>query len=201
MSDAMRFFSSVRIKGRVAGLYQTPTTQRFQTAPVDSISLGFDGIAGDRHAGLTRKSGGREPWYPRGTEIRNERQLSLLSPHDLAAIAAGMDIAEVRPEWIGGNVLIEGIPDFTLLPARTCLFFEGGVTLRIDGLNVPCRFSGRSIAQHYPERQGLDLAFTKAARHARGLVGWVEKPGVIHLGEAVEARVPEQWIYTNGQND
>jgi hypothetical protein len=194
----MRFFPSLRIKGRVAGLYRTTETERFQTAPVETLTLGFDGITGDRHGGLTRRSGGREPWYPRGTEIRNERQLSLLSPDDLIAIAAGMAVPEVRPEWIGGNLLIEGIPDFTLLPARTCLFFEGGVTLRIDGLNVPCRFSGRSIAQHYPEREGLDLAFVKAARHARGLVGWIEKPGVIRMGEAVEARVPEQWVYGAG---
>jgi hypothetical protein len=194
----MRFFPSLRIKARVAGLYRTPETERFQTAPVETLTLGFDGITGDRHGGLTRRSGGREPWYPRGTEIRNERQLSLLSPDDLIAIAAGMAVPEVRPEWIGGNLLIEGIADFTLLPARTCLFFEGGVTLRIDGLNVPCRFSGRSIAQHYPEGEGLDLAFVKAARHARGLVGWIEKPGVIRMGEAVEARVPEQWVYGAG---
>jgi hypothetical protein len=83
----------------------------------------------------------------------------------------------------------------TLLPPRTCLFFAGGVTLRIDGLNMPCRLSGRSIAKHYPDRAELDLAFVKAARRLRGLVAWVEKPGRIEAGETLEVRIPEQWIY------
>lgn len=186
----------LKLSARVAGLYRTPDTRSFETAAVEALELGFAGIAGDRHGGLTRKAGGREPWYPRGTEMRNERQISILSPEDLAAAAAEMAITEIRPEWIGGNVLLTGIRDLTLLPPRTCLFFAGGVTLRIDGLNVPCRFSGRAIAAHHPDRQGLDLAFVKAARRRRGLVGWVEKPGIITAGEDVEARVPEQWIYS-----
>jgi hypothetical protein len=179
----------------VAGLYRTAAPDDFETSPVATLALGFDGIAGDRHGGLTRASGGREPWYPKGTEMRNERQVSILSPDDLAAVATGMNIPELRPEWIGGNILLSGIPQLTLLPPRTCLFFAGGVTIRIDGLNMPCRLSGRSVAARHPGRDGLDLAFVKAAKRRRGLVGWVEKPGMIAAGEAVEAKVPEQWIY------
>ena len=191
----MKHYPASKLTGRVEALFATPEPQAFQTSSVPSLTLGFVGIAGDRHGGMTRRSGGREPWYPRGTEMRNERQLSLLSPAELTAIAASMGVSEVRPEWIGGNLLISGVDHLTLLPARTCFFFEGGVTIRIDGLNVPCRFSGRSIAAHYPEHKNLDLAFVRAARHARGLVGWVEKPGIIVAGEAVEIRLPEQWIY------
>jgi hypothetical protein len=185
----------LKIAARVEGLFRTAHPQSFETTAVDSLALDFEGIAGDRHGGFTRHSGGREPWYPRGTEMRNDRQISLLSPDDLAATARGMEVPEVRPEWIGGNLLIGGIPDFTRLPPRSCLFFAGGVTIRIDGLNVPCRLSGRSIAARYPDREGLDLHFVKTARHLRGLVGWVEKPGVITRGEALEVRVPEQWLY------
>jgi hypothetical protein len=181
--------------GVIAGLYRTTDTTTFLTSPVDRLELGFEGIAGDRHGGFTRRSGGREPWYPRRTEIRNERQVTLLSPDELAAIATDMGIPAIKPEWIGGNILLTGIPHLTLLPPRTCLFFAGGVTIRIDGLNVPCRQSGRAIAAQHPERDGLDFAFVKAAKQRRGLVGWVEKPGVIAVGEALEARVPEQWVY------
>jgi hypothetical protein len=191
----MQHIPPQKITARVEGLFRTSDPQSFETTATDSLTLGFEGIAGDRHGGFTRRSGGREPWYPRGTEMRNERQLSLLSPDDLATIARGMEVPEIRPEWIGGNLLISGIRDFTLLPPRTCLFFAGGVTIRIDGLNVPCRFSGRSVAAHYPGREGLDIAFVRAGKHARGLVGWVEKPGVIRAGEALEARLPEQWVY------
>jgi hypothetical protein len=184
-----------RLQGEVKGLFRTGSTRHFETVPVDHLDLTFQGIEGDRHGGLTRKSGGREPWYARGTPMRNERQLSLLSPDDMAAIASGLGIEQVMPEWIGGNLLIAGIADFTLLPPRTCLFFGGGVTIRIDGLNVPCRASGRAIAMHHPDRSNLDTDFVKVARHLRGLVGWVEIPGNIRMGEAVEVRVPEQRLY------
>jgi hypothetical protein len=187
--------ASIRLTASVKGLFQTTDSTRFETSSVETLPLGFDGIADDRHGGFTRKSGGREPWYTRGTEIRNERQVSLLCPRELAVIAERLNLPSIEPEWIGGNLLIEGLPSFTLLPPRTCLFFEGGVTIRIDGLNVPCRASGRSLARHYPDHEGLDLAFVKAARDLRGLVGWIEKPGVIRPGERIDVRIPDQWIY------
>jgi hypothetical protein len=33
------------------------------------------------------------------------------------------------------------------------------------------------------------------AKRLRGLVAWVEKPGIIRAGEEISVRVPEQWIY------
>lgn len=191
--------SPFKIFARIDGLFRTLSPAGFRTAAVDTLALGFDGITGDRHSGLTRLSGGREPWYPRGTEIRNERQISLVSPADLAAIAASLGVPEVRPEWIGANVLVSGIEDFTLLPPRTTLFLSSGATLRIDGLNVPCRQSGRAVAAHYRAHTGLDLAFVKAARYRRGLVGWVEKPGAIAVGDTIKAHVPEHWCYRNNR--
>jgi hypothetical protein len=192
----MQRHSAFKLKARVDGLLRTNNPESFETSPVEMLSLGFDGIEGDRHGGPTRRSGGREPWYPRGTEMRNEWQLSILAPDELAAIAKDMGIAELRPEWIGGNLLISGIDALTSLPPRSLLMFDGGVTIRIDGYNVPCRFSGRSVARHFADRENLDLAFVNHARYRRGLVGWVEKPGTIRLGEKLEVRVPEQWIYT-----
>ncbi len=194
----MKIHPAIKLPATAVALYATTSTDAFQTAPKPALTLGFDGIAGDRHGGITRRSGGREPWYPRGTEMRNERQLSIVCSDELAEAAAEMGIPEIRPEWIGANMVLAGIPRLTMLPPRTCLFFAGGVTVRIDGLNVPCRFSGRSIAANHPDREGLDIAFVKAARHRRGLVGWVEKPGVIKAGESVEARLPEQWVYRLG---
>ncbi|MCE7029884.1 MOSC domain-containing protein [Jiella avicenniae] len=183
-----------RLEGRIGGLFRT-RGEDFETVRVESLDLGFDGIAGDRHGGFTRRSGGREPWYERGTEMRNERQLSLLASDELAAVAAAMDIAEIRPEWIGGNLLVEGIAQLSLLPPRTLLFFRGGVTLKVDGDNAPCRFAGRSIAEKVGGGTDVELGFVRAARKRRGLVAWVEKPGTIGEGEGFEAHIPEQWIY------
>lgn len=169
----------------------------FVTRQVDALDLGFDGISGDHHQGLTRRSGGREPWYARGTEMRNERQLSIVAADELAIIAGRMDIAEVRPEWIGANMVLGGVPNLSMLPAGTLMFFSGGATLKVDGQNVPCRIAGRSIADHarMVDREAGALLFPKVARRLRGLVAWVEKPGRIAAGEKVSVRISEQWIY------
>jgi MOSC domain-containing protein YiiM len=170
----------------------------FITSAMPALTLTFDGIEGDHHAGPTRKAGGREPWYPRGTVMRNERQVSLVSGEELAAIAIAMGLEVVRPEWMGSNIVIEGIPALSMLPPRTLLFFEGGVTLKVDGQNAPCRQTGKAIARGagIPDEEACALAFKDAAKRARGLVAWVEKPGVIVDGAKVTARLPEQWLYS-----
>jgi hypothetical protein len=185
-----------KIAARLAGLFGAPP-EDFQTRPVDTLALGFEGIEGDYHAGLTRRSGGREPWYPRGTEMRNERQLSIVAADELAIVAERMGIAELRPEWIGANLVLEGVPNLSMLPSASLLFFKGGVTLKVDAQNHPCRYSGRSIAENTAsaDPDAVSLAFVKAAKRLRGLVAWVEKPGTIGLGEEISVRVPEQWIY------
>jgi len=185
-----------KLSGKVVGLY-VAAGDHFETSAVDEIVLGFEGIDGDFHGGFTRRSGGREPWYPRGTEIRNERQLSIVAPDELATIAERMGIAEVEPEWIGANLLISGIPQLSMLPSGTMLFFKGGVTLKVDAQNGPCRLSGRSVAEHagMADHEAGSLLFPKAAKRLRGLVAWVEKPGKIADGEDVTVRIPEQWIY------
>jgi hypothetical protein len=185
-----------KLAARAAGLYVAPF-DHFQTRAVDHLDLGFHGIEGDFHSGATRRSGGREPWYARGTEIRNERQVSIVAPDELAKIARGMEIAEVRPEWLGANLVIEGVPNLSMLPPSTMLFFRGGVTIKIDGQNTPCKLAGRAVAEgaRMPDHMAGALAFPKVARRLRGLVGWVEKPGRIEVGEDISVRVPEQWIY------
>lgn len=183
------------MSGRVEAVYAAFGQDDFETANVEALELGFEGVPGDRHRGFEREAGAREPWYPRGTAMRNERQLSLVSPDELAAVAEGMGIDDLSPRWIGANLLISGVPRLSMLPAGTLMFFENGATVKIDGQNAPCRYAGAAIAKRYPDRDGLALAFPKVARRLRGLVGWVEKPGSVRAGEAVKVRIPEQWIY------
>jgi hypothetical protein len=185
-----------KLAARVASVF-VASQGTFETHASDALTLGFDGIDGDFHAGLTRRSGGREPWYRRGTEIRNERQLSIVAADELAIVAERMGLAEIRPEWIGANLLIEGISRLSMLPSGTLLFFAGGATLKVDGQNGPCRVSGRSIARSagMEDEDAGSLMFPKAARRLRGLVAWVEKPGRVIPGEDISVRVPAQWIY------
>ncbi len=194
--DEPEIVPGLKIGARVAGLFAARKGD-FVTEPVESLTLGFAGIGGDFHAGVTRRSGGREPWYPRGTEMRNERQLSIIAPDEMAVVAGKMGLCEIRPEWIGANLLLEGVARLSMLPAGTMLFFRNGVTLKVDGQNAPCRVAGRSIARHagVSDADATSLAFPKAAKRLRGLVAWVEKPGTISAGEDLTVRVPEQWIY------
>ena len=78
---------ALRIKGTVSHLLAALGGD-FPTEEVGSLAMDFDGVEGDYHAGPTRKSGGRQPWYPRGTEIRNERQISIVAAGELAINSA-----------------------------------------------------------------------------------------------------------------
>lgn len=185
-----------KLSARVAGVF-VAAGDHFETAAVEALDIGFNGVVGDCHEGATRHSGGREPWYPRGTQIRNERQISIVAPDELSRIARNMGIREIRPEWIGANLLIDGVPLLSFLPAGTMLFFQGGVTLKVDAQNGPCRVAGSLVVERarMEDREGGALMFPKAAKRLRGLVAWVEKPGRIATGEDVSVRIPEQWIY------
>ncbi len=177
----------------------------FVSAPVEQLELTYDGIAGDYHEGLTRASGGREPWYKRGLEMRNERQISVLANDEMLTIAKNMGLEKIDPGWIGANLVLDGITNLSLLPARTVLIFEGGVSLRVDGYNGPCRNAGGEIARFTGADASsvggdytatdIALAFKDAAHMKRGLVVWVEREGVIRPGEKVVGHVWPQWIY------
>jgi hypothetical protein len=194
--DEPEIVPAKKLLATVAGVYAAPG-KSFVTRQAERLDLSFDGIAGDFHCGQTRRSGGREPWYPRGTEIRNERQLSIVAPDELALIARRMDLDEVRPEWLGANLLLSGVPRLSMLPAGAMLFFQHGVTLKIDAQNGPCRVAGKAIAEGagMADVQAGSLLFPKVAKRLRGLVAWVEKPGTINAGEQVSVRIPEQWVY------
>jgi hypothetical protein len=184
------------LQATVGALYLAATDD-FETAPADSLMLDFDGIQGDLHASTIRKSTSREPWYTRGIDIRNERQVTLVCATELTGIADDMGIDHIDPAWIGANIVLTGVADLSSLPASTLLYFDGGATIKIDFQNGPCCASGARIARGYPDKDATSLAldFVTAAKRRRGLLAWVEKPGVISVGEAVKVQLPDQWIY------
>jgi MOSC domain-containing protein YiiM len=155
----------------------------------------FTGMDGDCHGGLTRKSDSRMlKQYKRGTEVRNSRQVSILSAEELTEVAERMGIPAVRPEWVGANMVIRGIPDLTLLPPSTRLQFPSGAMIVVDAENHPCRYPADIIAKHHPEAK---KGFVAAAMHKRGVVGWVEAEGVIRTGDRITIWIPPQRIYAH----
>jgi hypothetical protein len=166
-----------------------------EKAEVARLELQFSGIKGDFHAGLTRKSDVRTiKQYPRDTDIRNVRQLTLVSEEELAEIAGLMGIPEMKAEWLGANVVTSGIPDLTMLTPSTRMQFPSGATIVVDMENLPCRQVADVVAQHYPEpRAGL----VASAMHKRGLTAWVEREGVIAAGDEIVLWVPQQRLYAH----
>ncbi|GAB6875382.1 MOSC domain-containing protein [Thermaerobacter litoralis] len=165
----------------------------FVTQRVEAVEVDFGGIPGDRHHGLTRPAGSREPMYPRGTPIRNRRQLSAVSVEECAAIATGLGLDAVLPEWLGANLLLEGLPELTRLPAGARLLFPGGAGLVCEGENRPCRRPGEVLAALHPlhpEREALPVRFVQVARGRRGIVLSVERPGRIAQGDRVRIWLP-----------
>lgn len=181
-------------QGTVASLLANPDRDAgLEKHQVPEARFRFEGMEGDCHGGLTRKSDSRMlKQFKRGTPVRNSRQLSILSAEELEEVAARMGIPAVKPEWVGANLVLRGIPDLTLLPPSTRLHFSSGAMIVVDNENHPCRYPADIIARHHPEQK---MGFVKAAMHKRGVVGWVEAEGIIRTGDAVTVWIPPQRLY------
>lgn len=165
-----------------------------QSMPEDALRLGFGGPPGESHAGLTRPSDSRVvAQHPKGTEIANVRQVSILSEEDLAAIAAEIGMETLHPAWFGATMLVSGIPDFTLIPPSSRLQDEAsGATLVVDMENRPCHLVSRVLEDRHP---GAGKAFKPAAARRRGVTAWVEREGTIALGASLRLHVPDQPVW------
>lgn len=158
------------------------------TESCTTVELDYAGVIGDSHAGLTRASCTRvRNQYPKGTEIRNTRQLSALSNEEMAEIQQFMQIDELKPEWVGANLVLEGLPQFSQLPPSSRLIAANGTSLVVDMENAPCRFPAEIISHYEPE---LGKLFPKAAVGRRGVTLWVERPGTLATGDSLTLHVP-----------
>lgn len=182
--------------GRITWLGAVPhrDAPTLDTVEVSEMALDFGGYVGSVHAGLTRKSCSRvKAQYPKGTEIRNTRQISIVSAEELAQIAIKLGVATFDPRWVGATVVVSGIPDFSHIPPSSRLQTDGGTTLTVDLQNRPCQFPAMTIARDLP---GAGKGFVSAAKGRRGVTAWVERPGILRIGDAMTLHVPDQraWL-------
>ncbi len=161
---------------RLSGLGIADTAGSFVTRSADALQLVLGGLAGDRHFGLTRPAGVREPQHPRGALIANARQLSLVSAEELAEIAAALRVPALEWSKLGANLVLSGLPRLSQLAPSSRLVFPSGACVVIDSENAPCSKPARELQQP---------GFVKAAMHRRGLVGWVERAGLARVGDEV----------------
>lgn len=160
---------------------------------LDRVPARFEGFEGDCHSGLTRPSCSRvSQQYPKGTTIRNTRQVTILSREEMAATAAAIGLAELDPRWLGANMVLEGLPELTLLPPSSRLVFESGASLVVDMENAPCAFLAKEIEAVHP---GAGLRWKAAARGRRSVTAWVEAEGEIALGAIATLHAPPVRLY------
>lgn len=183
---------SESISGRVEGLYIKPKGEASRA--VGEASVAWGGFTGDKHFGETRKASSSQKPYPKGTEVRNTRQISLVSVEEMDQIAQALGVDKLEAEWLSANMLVSGVADLTKLPAGSRLHFENGVGLVVDSANPPCTTAGGIIQENYPEQEGLTSAFPKQAIGRRGIVAWVERPGSIVPGERIEIKLPKKLV-------
>ncbi len=176
--------------GEIVWLGHVPAGRGIRAEPAEELALGFAGAAGSRHKGENRASCVRvKNLYPEGTEIRNVRQLTILSLEEMSQIAQDMGTESLDPRYLGVSVVLKGIPDFTHIPPSSRLQGPDGLTLTVDMENRPCVLPGREIEQ---DHKGLGVKFKPAAEGRRGITAWVERPGMLKPGDALRLFVPDQ---------
>ncbi|MEM0937471.1 MAG: MOSC domain-containing protein [Pseudomonadota bacterium] len=172
------------------GIVETTERTALRAEPVPSLELTFQGIAGSVHGGATRASCSRVTrQYPKGSIIRNERQLSIVSAEELAEIAAALGLSSIDPARLGATLVVEGIPDFTHIPPSSRLQAPSGATVTVDMENQPCQFPAKSLATVHGEAA---KGFKAAAKGRRGVTASVAREGRIALGDRLTLHIPGQ---------
>ena len=160
----------------------------------DSMTIELDGFPGDKHSGFVRIAASWDS-EPTGSPRRNERQWSGVSSEELAIITEKMDLSQpLDPGTLGANICLEGFPNFSLLPRGSKLLFPSGAVLLVEEDNPPCAPMGKRIAEVHTTNSGeavVGKLFPKHAMGRRGLVGVVDVPGVISVGDCVIVRPSE----------
>jgi len=161
----------------------------------DQIEVGFEGIIDDAHAGVSRTAHGGER-EPAGTVLRNHRHWSAVSDEELEEISQALNLEHtIEPATLGANLCISGIAEFSLLPRGSRLKFPSGAALMVEEYNPPCVDMGEQLAARHQRRDGSKLEardWLRPASGRRGLVGVVDVPGLIAVGDPVEVTVFEQ---------
>jgi len=176
------------------GLVPRREGAEIEAEAVAEMPLTLAGFDKEFHGGITRPSCSRVAnIHPKGTEIRNSRQMSVLSEEEMAEIAREMGLPRLDPLWLGASIVLKGIPDFSHVPPASRLLSASGVTIVIDVENGPCNYPAKTLEAAHP---GFGKAFKPSAKGRRGVTASVERGGTLRLGEGLRLFVPEQrgWL-------
>lgn len=187
----MKTYLGKTLTGKVASLHRGDNEDLSKQSRT-SLTAEIGGFAGDKHQGNERETWLGE-WQPAGTKRRNERLWSGVSVEELVHITERLDLTEpLSPATLGANLCIEGVPEFSLLPKGTTLWFPSGAVLVVEEYNPPCADMGAKIASKHSTSTGqplTDKSWLRPAAGRRGVVGVIDVPGEIRAGDEVEVRV------------
>ena len=195
MGRGMSVLKPTLFAGEIVWLGRVAVTGQLGAQPEPALQARFDGVAGEVHGGLTRASCSRVlAQYPRGTTIRNTRQFSILSDEELTLIAAHMGLPALSPGLLGASMVLRGVPDFSHVPPGSRLQASSGATLVVDLENRPCKLPASGIDAVHP---GFGAKFKPAAKGRRGVTAWVEREGLLAVGDTVRLHIPDQPVWAH----
>lgn len=200
----------------VSGLYIVGDGAIWEAEPRSSLDIDFDGIAGDRHAELTRVMQPYESEQMRKLVVANDKHVSLVSGEDMVEIATGMDLdiskVEERSELsiehfvakaLAANILVSGeYLNNIALPGLILAFCsdpgEVKSAVRVTEYNAPCQ---KPLTNMLASLRSLDLSlggdfvsqkerFKEVAAARRGWVGSVYIAGSIEIGDRIYTHTP-----------
>ena len=176
--------------GEIVWVGAVPDNAGLRSVAGSALTLTYAGAQGEAHSGLTRASCVRvKSQWPEGTEIRNVRQLSVMSQEEINEIAAQCGLDTLDPALLGCSLVVKGISDFSHVPPSSRLQSPDGTTIVIDMQNRPCNLPAREIEADHPSH---GKPFKAAAKGKRGVTAWVEREGRFAIGDKVTLHVPDQ---------
>jgi hypothetical protein len=179
------------LKGRIVSLH-LGNNDDLSKLEYPTLQAQINGFSGDKHQGAERKTWSGEK-QPKGTVRRNERHWSGVSVEELTHITERLQLTEpLSATTLGANLCLEGIPELSLLAKGTTLEFPSGAILTVEEYNPPCIEMGAQIATKYATQSGEPLkpnTWLRPAAGRRGVVGVIDVPGKICIGDEVEVLV------------
>ncbi len=169
--------------------YYAPRSPGWARAAGQSVALradreqafiGFDGLKANPWRASTRASVRACVPASRGTEIRNVRQLCIVSRRgNRRPSPPAMGLDAIDPLLVGPH-RVEGISDFTHVPPSSRLQGPNGATIGCRYGKPPLHLPAREIeARSRRARQGVQAA----PKGGAGVTAWVEREG--HLRVAI----------------
>jgi hypothetical protein len=173
----------------VEGICLSQLGVRVAKLPHETGFIGPHGFIGDRHESEFVRVYGKV--YP------NKRQWSAVSTDEVTALCADIGVTPFEIGELGENLRLGGVTRADV-PTGATIEFPCGARLFVTGQNDPCVNAAVELSKKYGS--AVREYFIKQAWGRRGLVGSVQAPGEVSLGDVVTVVWPEGKSAADGRS-